>query len=163
MDIYSLRLSFVKILVTAFISVQELETYSQDQFKVTEIPTMVRQNLKLSEFYQKRVTIGGFSIVSSSKVSDFALKEAAYLIAKMTRKHPNYLQKLAENKVRFSIMARNEFTTDIPEHSDLSPAVFWDKRARGLGATPARPAVSCGEENLLAIEGDPYKLSLIHI
>jgi len=164
MDIYCLRLSFVKILVTAFISVQALEAYSQDQFKVTEIPTMVRQNLKLSEFYQKRVTIGGFSIVSSSKVSDFALKEAAYLIAKMTRKHPNYLQKLAENKVRFSIMARNEFTTDIPEHSDLSPAVFWDKRARGLGATPARPAVSCGEENLLAIEGDPYKREniLIH-
>ena len=98
MDIYCLRLSFVKILVTAFISVQALDAYSQDQFKVTEIPTMVRQNLKLSEFYQKRVTIEGFSIVSSSKVSDFALKEAAYLIAKMTRKHPNYLQKLAENK-----------------------------------------------------------------
>ena len=120
--------------------------------------------MNLSEFYQKRVVIGGFSIVGSSKVSDFALKEAAYLIEKMTMKHPEYLQKLAENKVRFSIMARDEFTTDIPEHSDMTPAIFWDKRARGLGATPARPAVSCGEENLLAIEGDPYKREniLIH-
>ena len=88
--------------------------------------------MNLSGFYQKHVVIGGFSIVGSSKVSDFALKEAAYLIDKMTIKHPEYLQKLAENKVRFSIMARDEFTTDIPEHSDMSPAIFWDKRARGL-------------------------------
>lgn len=164
MDIYCLRLFFVKILIVAFVAVQVLEASSQNQFQVTKIPTKVRQNLKLSGFYQKRVTIGGFSIVSSSKVSDFALKEAAYLIEKMTIKHPEYLQKLAENKVRFSIMARDEFTTDIPEHSDMSPAIFWDKRARGLGATPARPSVSCGEENLLAIEGDPYKREniLIH-
>ena len=46
----------------------------------------------------------------------------------------------------------------------MTPAIFWDKRARGLGATRARPSVSCGEENLLAIEGDPYKMEniLIH-
>jgi hypothetical protein len=53
-------------------------------------------------------------------------------------------------------MAHDEFTTMVPEHSDLKPARYWDKRARGLGATPRRPAVSCGEENLLAYPGDPY-------
>ena len=61
-------------------------------------------------------------------------------------------------------MARNEFTTDVPEHSDLQPSLYWDRRARGLGATPSRPAVSCGEENLLCTAGDPYNTEniLIH-
>src|SRR5262249_19006107 len=47
-------------------------------------------------------------------------------------------------------------TTDIPEHSDLTPKDYWDRRARGLGATRARPAVSCAEENLLNLRGDRY-------
>ncbi|MCW8985787.1 MAG: peptidylprolyl isomerase, partial [Thermoanaerobaculales bacterium] len=44
------------------------------------------------------------------------------------------------------------------------PAVYWDRRARGLGATPEAPAVSCAEENLLAFPGDPYEQEniLIH-
>ena len=164
MELRALSLFFLKILIACFAATHTLKATTKNRFEVTEIPSKVRQSLKLSGFYQKRVVIGGFSIVGSSKVSNFALKEAAYLIEKMTMKHPEYLQKLAENKVRFSVMARDEFTTDIPEHSDLSPAIFWDKRARGLGATRARPSVSCGEENLLGIEGDPYKREniLIH-
>src|SRR5260370_1668346 len=61
-------------------------------------------------------------------------------------------------------MAPTEMTTDLPEHSDLTPKEYWDKRARGLGATPARPAVSCGEENLLNLKGDRYNKEniLIH-
>jgi|TARA_A200000159_G_scaffold164126_1_gene192584 hypothetical protein len=154
----------LKVLLAAFLFTLALNASTSGSFKVTTVPPEIRRDMNLSGFYQKCVIIRGFSIVGSPKVSDFALKEAAYLIDKMTIKHPEYLQKLAENKVRFSIMARDEFTTDIPEHSDMSPAIFWDKRARGLGATPARPAVSCGEENLLAIEGDPYKREniLIH-
>ncbi|HEY1068226.1 MAG TPA: hypothetical protein VGE52_19030, partial [Pirellulales bacterium] len=41
-------------------------------------------------------------------------------------------------------------------HSDLEPKKYWDRRARGLGATDVRPSVSCGEENLLEFPGDPY-------
>jgi hypothetical protein len=63
---------------------------------------------------------------------------------------------LTRNKARYAVMARDEFTTDISEHSDLKPSQYWDRRARGLGATFARPAVSCGEENLLGLPGDPY-------
>ena len=63
---------------------------------------------------------------------------------------------LNRNKARYAVMARDEFTTDISEHSDLKPSQYWDRRARGLGATFARPAVSCGEENLLGLPGDPY-------
>jgi hypothetical protein len=47
-------------------------------------------------------------------------------------------------------MAHTEFTTDIPEHSRLSP--WMNLRARGLGGNP----VTCGEENLLQFPGDRY-------
>jgi len=61
------------------------------------------------------------------------------------------LKALIRNKVRVGVMAYNEMTTDIPEHRKLGP--WSDKRARGLGGNP----VTCGEENLLAYRGDPYK------
>jgi cyclophilin family peptidyl-prolyl cis-trans isomerase len=60
-------------------------------------------------------------------------------------------------------MAATEYTTDIPEHRSLKSRVFWDRRARGLGATPSSPAVSCGEENLLGYAGDPYSTENICI
>jgi hypothetical protein len=71
---------------------------------------------------------------------------------------------MIKNKVRCAVMAYSERTTDIPEHSDLKPKDYWNVRARGLGATPIRPAVSGAEENLLNYPGDPYSTEniLIH-
>ena len=51
--------------------------------KVTEPSAKVRKALKLAPFYKKHVDVGGFSIVSSEKVSNYALLEAAYLINQM--------------------------------------------------------------------------------
>lgn len=124
--------------------------------KVTPVPETLQKKLKLSPFYKKHLDLNGFPIVSSGKVSDEGLREAAYLIGKMLEKRPDVLKALAKNKVRFAVMAPTEMTTDIPEHSDLEPKAYWDRRARGLGATRRRPAVSCGEENLLNLPGDRY-------
>jgi hypothetical protein len=44
----------------------------------------------------------------------------------------------------------------VPEYQDLQPKDYWDRRARGLGGTLDNPITSCGEENLLQYEGDPY-------
>lgn len=112
--------------------------------------------IKLDPFYKKYVSVGGFPIISSQKVSDFALLEAAWVVDRMLKDRPDILAVLANNGTRMSIMAVDEFTTDVPEHSDLTPAKFFDRRARGLGATPERPVVSSGEENVLRYEGDPY-------
>jgi alpha-glucosidase len=30
-------------------------------------------------------------------------------------------------------MAYSERTVDIPEHRDMKPAAYWNRRARGLG------------------------------
>lgn len=118
----------------------------------------------LAPFYEKHIDAWGVPIVSSRHVSDYALLEARHLIGEMLGPSSKILSAMGANGVRYVVMGRAEFTTDIPEHSDLTPARYWDRRARGLGATTARPAVSCGEENLLCFEGDPYSTEniLVH-
>ena len=124
----------------------------------------VREAFDLSPFYQQWIDVEGLPVVASSKVNPYAVKEAAWLIWQMIGHRPEVLRAMAQNKVRFSVMAYNEMTTQIPEHSDLRPKFYWDRRTRGLGATPSRPSVSCGEENLLQYPGDHYATEnlLIH-
>ncbi|MEW6743639.1 MAG: peptidylprolyl isomerase [Planctomycetota bacterium] len=121
-------------------------------FAVGPVPEEVRTTLQLDAFYAKHTSVHGFAIVGSAKVSDFALREAAYVLSRMMAGREDILGAMAERHVRIAVMAWNEFTTDIPEHRELTPRVFWDRRARGLGGSP----VSCGEENLLGLPGDPY-------
>lgn len=128
---------------------------------VQPISKELRQSFKLDEFYQKSLIIETFPIVSSDKVPDAALYEAAHVIKSMLKNRPDILHELAKNKIRYSIMAVDERTCDVPEHSDLTPSTYWNRRARGLGATKQRPSVSCGEENLLANSGDPYSTESI--
>ena len=127
-------------------------------------PTAVRKTFDLGPFYEQWIDVEGLPVVASAKVNPYAVKEAAYLVRQMIGHRQDVLQALAENNVRFAVMAYNELTTQIPEHSDLQPASYWDRRARGLGPTPTRPATSCGEENLLNYQGDPYSTEniLVH-
>ncbi|MEX2671712.1 MAG: hypothetical protein WD294_06340 [Phycisphaeraceae bacterium] len=124
--------------------------------KVTAPPKDIVEFFDLNPFYTKHVSVAGFPIVSSDRVADVALLEAAYVVRKMLAGNDAVREAMIANKTRLAIMALDEFTTDIPEHSDLEPAAYWDRRARGLGATHWRPAVSAGEENLLRYPGDPY-------
>lgn len=125
--------------------------------------------LKLDAFYQKQILVGGYPILSSEKVSDYALKEAAYLIETMLAKRPDILKELARNGSRMTVMAYTEFTTDVPEHAGIPEQSgkskdWWDRRARGLGGSKTDPVASCAEENLLCFAGDPYAAEniLIH-
>jgi len=123
---------------------------------ITPPPPDVSAQFRLSPFYTKYLDVGGLPIVASSRVSDYALREAAFVVRNMVGHRPELLAALGKAHVRLVVMARTEMTTDIPEHSDLTPKAYWDRRARGLGASAARPAVSCAEENLLELPGDPY-------
>ena len=127
-------------------------------------PATVRETFNLDTFYEQWIDVEGLPVVASAKVDPYAVKEAAWLIRQVIGHRQDVLQALAQNNVRFVVMAHNELTTQIPEHSDLQPDYYWDRRARGLGSTPARPAVSCGEENLLNYPGDPYSTEniLVH-
>jgi len=128
-------------------------------FQVTAPPP----SLNLPDFYKKYVSANGYPVVGSEKVSDYALKEAAYLVNMMLAKRPDVRKAMVESGSRLIVMAHNEYTTDVPEHSHLTPKAWWDVRARGLGGSPTDPVCSCGEENLLAYPGDPYSTECILI
>ena len=158
-------LTAVLILCVLFLSTQ-LTTIAQSVSIREPVPppASVRKTFDLNPFYEQWIDVDGLPIVASAKVNPYAVKEAAWLIRQMIGHRQDVLQALAQNGVRFVVMAYSELTTDIPEHSNLKPNYYWDRRARGLGSTPARPAVSCGEENLLNYAGDPYSTEniLVH-
>lgn len=137
---------------------------AQTQTAVAPPPPELVAALRLSPVYTKHLSVEGLPVIGSERVADFALLEAAFLIEKMVGHRPEILRTIAAQEIRFVVMAPTEMTTDVPEHRDLAPKKYWDRRARGLGATAARPAVSCGEENLLDLPGDPYATEniLIH-
>ena len=112
---------------------------------VTAVPQEIREQFQLDPFYKKHIEVHGLPVVGSQTVSDAALLEAAWIVNRMIGHRPEILSAMAANNTRLAVMAYNEFTTDVPEHRHLKPRVFWDRRARGLGATPSAPAVSCAE------------------
>ena len=132
-----------------------------DSRTVGPVPDDIRKKLDLSPFYVKHVSAGGLPVLSSARVSDFALLEAAYLLDRMFEHRPDVRQAMIERGARVGILAVTEFTTDIPEHSHMRPKEYADKRARGMGGPRC---VSAGEENLLGYPGDPYAAEniLIH-
>lgn len=123
-----------------------------------------REKFKLNAFYQKYLDARGFPIVASGKVRDEALREASWIVDHLLEGRDDIRAALAKNGVRLAVMAYNEYTTDVPEHAELVPKDYWDRRARGLGPGPEALAVSCGEENLLSFPGDHYATEniLIH-
>lgn len=142
----------------------EVAAAGEPSWQVGPVPDSLRERLGLAAFYQKYVGVAGFPIVGSAKVSDNALREAAWIVRHMVGDRDDILQAMAANKVRLVVMAWNEYTTDVPEHSHMQPKVFWDRRARGLGASLRNPVVSCAEENVLCYPNDPYSTEniLIH-
>ena len=123
-----------------------------EDFLIREPSQAVRETFELTSFYQQWIDVEGYPVVASENVSPYAVKEAAWLIRQLTSHRPDVLQAMVQNKASHSVMAYNEMTTQIPEHSHLRPDFYWDRRARGLGLL----ASSCGEENLLNYPGDPY-------
>jgi hypothetical protein len=132
--------------------------------------------LKVPEYYSKFVSASGYPIVASKSVDDRALLEAAYLIDLMLAKRPDVREAMIKSGSRMSVIAWNEFTTDLPEwkwlgdpagdgreaDGDLSSRLLGCSR-RGMGGSETDPYCSCGEENLLGYKGDPYEAECILI
>ncbi len=128
--------------------------------RVSPVPDSLRRDAKLAPFYQKHIDLDGFPVLGSSNVSDFAMVEAAWIVRQMLTNRADILHALATNNARLVVMAHNDYTTDIPEQANMTPKVYWDRRARGLGGRIA----SCAEENMLCFPGDPYSTEniLVH-
>ena len=101
-----LRLAFV---VLSFVPLSERMVLADEvprtvpavQYRVTEPP----KEAKLSPFYKKHVAVGDLHVVSSEKVSDAALFEAAHLIREMLRDRPDVLAAMAAHPVRLAVMS----------------------------------------------------------
>lgn len=133
--------------------------------EVGPVPAAERERLGLADTYTQYARAAeGIPVLATARVRREAVAEAAWLINRMLTKRRDVAREIARSPARFVVMAHDEFTTDVPEHADLHPREYWDRRARGLGATLERPATSCGEENLLCFPGDPYATEniLIH-
>jgi hypothetical protein len=116
-------------------------------------------NLGLDSFYKKYCDAVGIPFLSSERVSDMALQQSVMQARQMLELRPDLGTTIGQAGIRVAIMATDEVTTDIPEHSDLNeafPETDWNTRARGLGPTFARPAQSAAEENVLCLNGDRY-------
>ena len=140
------------ILISAVVSGTSTE-------KTAPVTDDVRKAFRVKDkiFYKKHYSYKGLAILSSAKVPDAAHREAAYVIKNMLNGREDILKMIIKNGIHLGIMNHDEFTTDIPEHATLKEASYWDRRARGLGATWHRPVVTCGVENLLNYKGDPYR------
>ncbi|MGK0190592.1 MAG: hypothetical protein ACI9R3_006421 [Verrucomicrobiales bacterium] len=128
-------------------------------FAVTAPPA----ELNVDPFYKKYVSANGLPVLSSEKVNDYALKEAAFLVTEMLALRPDILEAMVESGSRLCVIGHNEFTTELPGWEHLEPKNFWDARARGMGGSLTDPLCSCAEENVLGYEGDPYSTESIVI
>ena len=160
----------IRWLIFAFLSV--LLAYGQTDNSAADSPaktaaespiTAPPKTLGLGPFYKKAISADGYPIVASERVSDYALREAAYLVSKMLAQRPDVRDAMIAGGSRLVVMAHDEFTTDVPEHAHLTPRDYWDARARGLGGSETDPVCSCAEENLLGYPGDPYSSECILI
>lgn len=128
--------------------------------EVHAVSDELREAYALDAFYTKVLNADGLLLLGSDKVPDEAFQEAAYLIDQVLKGRDDLRKAIAKAEIRLVIMNENEFTTDVPEHARLenhkNGKDWWDRRARGLGATGYRTAMSCGVENLLQYTGDPY-------
>jgi cyclophilin family peptidyl-prolyl cis-trans isomerase len=127
---------------------------------VASVPDQIRAEHSLSAFYQKYIDARGLPVVGSTNVSDYAMREAVWIITHMLQLRPEILTIMGTNHGRLVVMAYNEYTTDVPEQADRQPKIFHDRRARGLGGR----ICSCAEENLLCYPNDPYSTEniLVH-
>ena len=126
-------------------------------FDVTNIPEpvspppVVRDFFDLDPFYQQWISVAGFPILASAKVSPYALKEVAYVVWQMIGHRRDLLKAMAWNKIRLPVIAYNEIVCQIPEHKErIDPAFcfFPEVRARA-SFCPGCLTVTANEENLL--------------
>ncbi|MDP6045078.1 MAG: ThuA domain-containing protein [Phycisphaerae bacterium] len=127
--------------------------------EITAPPAAEIKRLGIDKDFYKKYANTCLPVISSEKVSDAAIREASYLIGKIIGARKDIVKAFDKRGVRIVIMAYNEFTTDIPVSRRME-ADFWNMRARGICGGNM---VSCAEENLLNLKGDPYFTESIFI
>jgi hypothetical protein len=123
---------------------------------VGPVPESVRSDLKLDAFYKKYANANGLAVLGSDEPSDDSITSACRLVTSMVSKRDDARKALIAAKARFAIIGKDEGTAEIPEYGyrqrSQAERDQINQRARGLGGQVA----SCGEENILCLQGDRY-------
>ena len=129
------------------------------EFKTLPISDEVAKTYKLdNEFYSKGTLVQDILIATSSRVSDFAHAEAAYLFnMMMERINPDVAERIRQRKPLCLLIGHDELTSDLPQfQSDKTgkDLDFYNWRNRGfLTWRQGRPLVVFTEEDTLEYEG----------
>jgi hypothetical protein len=143
------------------------------RYVVTEPPPELVARFRLdTSYYKKYADANGYPILASAKVADAALAIVRDQVNYMLGHRPDVRDTMIAHGARIVIMAETEYTVDIPEQRNwtvpkyldprltpqeraryyepgglgsMSPAGYWNPRARGMGGT----LTSCAEENVL--------------
>ena len=106
-------------------------------FDVNNIPEPVPPPLAvvdffdLDPFYQQWINIKGFPVLASANVSPYAVKETAWEIGQIIGHRSDILNALAKNRIRYTIIAHNELSTDVPELRPYLVPHFYENQGRG--------------------------------
>ncbi|KAL4451787.1 hypothetical protein ABPG75_007449 [Micractinium tetrahymenae] len=114
---------------------------------------------------------GGIPILAFDVVCQEAVDKAEDLIEHMLGgAPPEVVAAMVEAGAEVAIIGKDQATTDLPMYRHLrgvdcgNGGGDYDKATRGLGGNPGNPTTSCGEENLLMLDGDRYRYEniLVH-
>jgi hypothetical protein len=101
----------------------------------------------------------GITFVSSTSVSDTAVKRAQYVIQVMTSHSPGIREVMRARGFKVEIIAKDQVISDLPDYAGLKGKKTFDGRSfdtgtRGVGG---KNRCSIGEENLLCLRNQSYR------
>ena len=117
-------------------------------------------------FYKKCTTVQDILIATSDRVSDHAIREAAYQFD-MIMKHikPKIAQQIRDRKVLCLLIGHDELTSELPQFATDKTGKeldFYNWRQRGfLTHKEGRPTVVFAEEDVLEYEGSMQLESIL--
>lgn len=109
-------------------------------------------------FYKKSTMVQGIMIATSNRVSDHAIREAAYQFDMIMQAiNPEVAQRIREKEVLCLLIGHAEFTSELPQFATDKKGKeldFYNWRQRGfLTHQGGRPTVVFAEEDVLEYEG----------
>jgi hypothetical protein len=113
---------------------------------VKSIPGNLRDELKLSYFYQKFTDAYGIPVLGSNKVSANAMKRACYVIRVFLAEREDVRKVFYKKNLRIVLVSNSETLLNIPEMNSLGNK--WIA-VRGISATKRLPLIAVGEESVL--------------
>jgi hypothetical protein len=114
--------------------------------QIKSIPGSLRDELKLSYFYQKSTDAYGIPVLGSNKVSANAMKRACYVLRMFMAEREDVRRIFYRKNLRVVVISNSETLLNIPELNYLGNK--WIS-IRGISATKRLPLIAIGEENVL--------------